>query len=94
MKMCFFHFMPYQQLPGNFEKDYHSVRVDAPGSLFGLKHGTRLYSDYPDELEPDELEDEGWLCAITIEHASDRIAVPSFSFGRSQSEGFGSRDAG
>ena len=31
MEMCFFHFMPYQQLPDNFEKDYHSVRVDAPG---------------------------------------------------------------
>jgi hypothetical protein len=45
MKMCFFHFMPYQQLPGNFEKDYHSVRVDAPGSLFGLKHGTRTARD-------------------------------------------------
>ena len=30
MEKCFFHFMPYQQLPANFEKDYHSVRVDAP----------------------------------------------------------------
>ena len=30
MEMCFFHFMPYQQLPDNFAKDYHSVRVDAP----------------------------------------------------------------
>ena len=27
-----------------------------------------------------ELDDEGRLCAITIEHASDRKAVPSFSF--------------
>ena len=27
-----------------------------------------------------ELDGEGRLCAITIEHASDRMAVPSFSF--------------
>ena len=30
MEKCFFHFIPYQQLPDDFEKDYHSVRVDAP----------------------------------------------------------------
>ncbi len=30
MEMCFFYFMPCQQLPDHFEKDYHSVRVDAP----------------------------------------------------------------
>ena len=29
MKLCFFHLMPYQDLPNNFEKDYHSVWVDA-----------------------------------------------------------------
>ena len=30
MEKCFFHFIPCQQLPDDFEKDYHSVRVDAP----------------------------------------------------------------
>ncbi len=27
-----------------------------------------------------ELDGDGRLCAITIEHASDRIAIPSFSY--------------
>ena len=27
-----------------------------------------------------DLDREGRLCAITIEHASDRMAIPSFSF--------------
>ena len=30
MEKCFFHFIPYQQLPDDFEKDYHSVQVDTP----------------------------------------------------------------
>ena len=80
-----YQFMPYQPLPGNFEKDYPSAGGRAGFAVRSQTrhaHGTRLYSDYPDELEPDELEDEGRLCAITIEHASDRMAVPSFSFER------------
>lgn len=27
-----------------------------------------------------ELDRDGRLCAITIEHASDRMSIPSFSF--------------
>ena len=27
-----------------------------------------------------DLDGEGRLCAITIEHASDRMAIPSFSY--------------
>lgn len=27
-----------------------------------------------------ELDGDGRLCAITIEHASDRIAIPAFSY--------------
>ena len=67
--------MPCQQLPGNFEKDYHSGRVDVPDSPFGPKHGTRLYSDYPYELDG-----EGRLCAITIGRVSNHMVIPSFSF--------------
>ena len=51
MKMCFFHLMPYQYLPRDFEKQYHSVWVDAPNHLFDPKKGTQLYNDYLDELE-------------------------------------------
>ena len=51
MKMCFFHLMPYGYLPDDFDKQYHSVWVDAPNSLFDPKKGTQLYNDYLDELE-------------------------------------------
>ena len=30
MKLCFFHLMPYQFLPPDFEKQYGSVWVDVP----------------------------------------------------------------
>ncbi len=29
-----------------------------------------------------ELDVAGWLCAITIEHASDRTDIPDFSYER------------
>jgi len=51
MKLCFFHLMPYQDLPDNFEKDYHSVWVDAPNSLFDPKKAHHMYNDFLDELE-------------------------------------------
>ena len=51
MKLCFFHLMPYQDLPDNFEKDYHSVWVDAPNSLFNPEKAEHMYNDFLDELE-------------------------------------------
>ena len=43
--------MPYQDLPNNFEKDYHSVWVDAPNSLFDPEKAEHMYNDFLDELE-------------------------------------------
>jgi uncharacterized protein YuzE len=34
----------------------------------------------PDENTLLDLNGEGRLCAITIEHASERMAIPSFSY--------------
>ena len=51
MKLCFFHLMPYQYLPQDFEKDYHSVWVDPPNSLFDPEKGHQIYNDFLDELE-------------------------------------------
>ncbi len=42
MKMCFFHLMPYQYLPNDFDKQYHSVWVDVPNHLFDPKKGNQL----------------------------------------------------
>ena len=35
--------MPYQDLPDNFEKDYHSVWVDAPNALFNPEKAEHMY---------------------------------------------------
>ena len=51
MKLCFFHLMPYQHLPQDFEKQYHSVWVDPPNSLFDPEKGHLLYNDFLDEME-------------------------------------------
>ena len=44
MKLCFFHLMPYQHLPQDFEKQYHSVWVDPPNSLFDPEKGALFYA--------------------------------------------------
>ena len=51
MKFCFFHLMPYQHLPSDFEKRYRSVWVDIPNYLYDPQKGHRLYHTYLDELE-------------------------------------------
>ena len=76
MKMCFFHLMPYQGLPENFEKDYHSVWVDVPNSLFDPKQGHRLYNDYLDELEFAEAMGFDGIC-VNEHHANAYGLMPS-----------------
>ena len=51
MKVCFFHLMPYQDLPGDFEENYRSAWVDAPNSLFDPEKCQDYYDDYLEELE-------------------------------------------
>ena len=51
MKVCFFHLMPYQDLPSDFEENYHSAWVDAPNSLFDPERCQDYYDDYLEELQ-------------------------------------------
>ena len=51
MKVCFFHLMPYQDLPGDFEENYRSAWVDAPNSLFDPEKCQDYYDDYLEELQ-------------------------------------------
>ena len=76
MKMCFFHLMPYQGLPENFEQDYHSVWVDVPNSLFDPHQGHRLYNDYLDELEFAETMGFDGIC-VNEHHANAYGLMPS-----------------
>ena len=51
MKVCFFHLMPYQDLPGDFEENYRSAWVDAPNSLFDPEKCQDYYDDYLEDLQ-------------------------------------------
>jgi alkanesulfonate monooxygenase SsuD/methylene tetrahydromethanopterin reductase-like flavin-dependent oxidoreductase (luciferase family) len=43
--------MPYQDLPSDFEENYHSAWVDAPNSLFDPERCQDYYDDYLEELQ-------------------------------------------
>ena len=51
MKTSFFHLMPYQDLPADFEERYHSAWVDAPNKLFDPVRCQQYYDDYLEELQ-------------------------------------------
>ncbi len=73
MKMCFFHLMPYQYLPQDFEKQYHSVWVDPPNYLFDPEKGHQLYNDFLDELE--FAEEMGFDGLCVNEHHNNAYGV-------------------
>jgi alkanesulfonate monooxygenase SsuD/methylene tetrahydromethanopterin reductase-like flavin-dependent oxidoreductase (luciferase family) len=50
MKLSFFHLMPYQYLPDDFEKRHRSVYVDPPNYLYDPSKGHELYNRYLDEM--------------------------------------------
>ncbi len=76
MKLCFFHLMPYQDLPDSFEKDYHSVWVDAPNSLFDPKKAHHMYNDFLDELEYAEKMGFDAIC-VNEHHGNAYGMMPS-----------------
>ena len=76
MKLCFFHLMPYQDLPDNFEKDYHSVWVDAPNSLFAPEKAEHMYNDFLDELEYAEAMGFDAIC-VNEHHGNAYGMMPS-----------------
>ncbi len=51
MKTSFFHLMPYQNLPADFEHQYRSAWVDPPNSLFDPELCQSHYDDYLEELQ-------------------------------------------
>ena len=76
MKLCFFHLMPYQYLPPDFEKQYGSVWVDVPNDLFDPAKGHQLYNDYLDELEYAETMGFDGLC-VNEHHNNAYGLMPS-----------------
>jgi len=51
MKVSFFHLMPYQALPADFEDRFHSAWVDLPSENFDPALGQQYYADYLEELQ-------------------------------------------
>ena len=51
MKLCFFHLMPYSDLPPDFKQKNSSVWVDVDSRLFDPAKGHRMYNEFLDELE-------------------------------------------
>ncbi len=51
MKICWFHLMPYTDLPEDFQKKHSSVWVDIDSRLFDPKRAHHMYNDFMDELE-------------------------------------------
>ncbi len=51
MKLCFFHLMPYTDLPEDFPRRHPSVWVDIDPGLFDPVKAHAMYNDFLDELE-------------------------------------------
>ena len=51
MKLCWFHLMPYTELPDDFRQQHPSVWVDIDSGLFKPERAHRMYNDFMDELE-------------------------------------------
>ena len=51
MKVSFFHLMPYQDLPSDFESRHHSAWVDLPNENFDPVKSQQYYDDYLEELQ-------------------------------------------
>ncbi len=51
MKLCWFHLMPYTDLPDDFTEKHESVWIDIDPKLFDAAKAHRMYNDFLDELE-------------------------------------------
>jgi alkanesulfonate monooxygenase SsuD/methylene tetrahydromethanopterin reductase-like flavin-dependent oxidoreductase (luciferase family) len=51
MKHCWFHLMPYTELPDDFRENHPSVWVDIDSRLFDPERAHHMYNDFLDEME-------------------------------------------
>ena len=51
MKHCWFHLMPYTELPDDFRDKHESVWVDIDSKLFDPERAHHMYNDHLDEME-------------------------------------------
>ena len=76
MKVSFFHLMPYQALPEDFEKNHRSAWVDLPNSGFDPELGHRMYGDYLEELQQADTLGFDGIC-VNEHHSNAYGLMPS-----------------
>jgi len=76
VKLCWFHLMPYTQLPDDFRQEHDSVWVDIDSDLFDPAAAHGMYNDFLDELEfADEMGFDG-IC-VNEHHSNGYGLMPS-----------------
>ena len=76
MKISYFHLMPYQDLPRDFESKYRSAWVDLPNEHFDPDKGGQYYQDYLAQLQhADSLGFDG-IC-VNEHHCNAYGLMPS-----------------
>ncbi len=76
MKISYFHLMPYQDLPRDFETKYRSAWVDLPNEHFDPEKGGQYYRDYIAQLQhADSLGFDG-IC-VNEHHCNAYGLMPS-----------------
>lgn len=76
MKLCWFHLMPYTDLPSDFAAKHPGVWVDVDSRLFdpGRAHG--MYNEFLDELEQADALGFDGIC-VNEHHANGYGLMPS-----------------
>ena len=69
MKHCWFHLMPYTELPEDFRDKHESIWVDIDSKLFDPERAHHMYNDHLDEME--FAADMGFDAICVNEHHSN-----------------------
>lgn len=69
MKHCWFHLMPYTELPDDFRDNHESIWVDIDSGLFDPERAHHMYNDFLDEME--HAADMGFDAICVNEHHSN-----------------------
>lgn len=76
MKISFFHLMPYQGLPEDFEQRFRSAWVDLPNENYDPELGRTLYGDYLEEFQRADALGYDGIC-VNEHHSNAYGLMPS-----------------
>jgi len=76
MKLCWFHLMPYPDLPADFAERHPSVWVTIDPALFDAEKAHHTYNQYLDELEAAEAAGFDAVC-VNEHHSNGYGLMPS-----------------